>query len=164
MKQPPHAASAAALDGPTLPRRQPERLRRQRRYRTRGFAAPVGQTLGPRLAFGWSEVGRQDGLGPQRGEVIKQSLCVTVGIVQVRPPSDKLVGDCLEDGEGGISVAGVKVGARLLGELEDTIRRFAEVVARSQKTAHLPTYRGHGRGCCPPCAGLPNAWLMKQVP
>ena len=118
----------------------------------RGLVVPVGQTLGPRLTLGWSEVGRQDGFGPQRAEVIKQSFCVTVGVVQVSPPSDKLVGDCLEDGEGAVSVAGLNMGAGLLGELEDTIRRFAQVVARSQQAAHLSTNRGHGRGCRPTCA------------
>ena len=119
----------------------------------RGFALPVGQTLGPRLTLGWSEVGREDGFGPQRAEVIKQTFCVTVGVVQVSPPSDKLVGDGLEDGESAVFVAGLNMRAGLLGELEDTIRRFAEVVARSQQAAHLPTNRGRCRGCRPTCAG-----------
>ena len=132
----------------------------------RGLVVPVGQTLGPRLALGWSQVGRQDGLGPQRAEVIEQSLCVTVGVVQVRPPSDKLVGDCLEDGEGAVSGAGLNVGAGLLGELEDTIRRFAQVVARSQQAAHLSTNRGHGRGCRGPAPARPGgarAWRRRGI-
>ena len=127
------------------------------------FVLPLGQLLLPGSAFLGREVGAEDRLGPGRGQVVEEAAHVAVGVVEVDPAGDVLIGDGLEDGQGVAPISGLDEVPGPVEQLTYFIHHPGDLpvglggghpVQAVQEVADL-TPEGGGVHGCPPLARGP---------